>query len=193
MIALVFKYNVEHGLDFDRFVPRLRLSMLRSMRSFGRRTETNVRRIMRSAKWEKNSPPWAAVKGSSRSLYHTGHMSTTLKSRVTPGVGDVFVEVEVGWIDRAQHPRAGGAGRSIQEIIGIITTEHKWTPDEMSKAAFWAKVPKEWKKNNPPINKPQWEIPARDFMTEAANDPRIAGLFASYVAQASEQVMRARR
>jgi len=187
MIAMIVDYREVNALDPRRFDRALRRNLMIAMKVFGNKAERRVRRIMRSGKYAKNSPPWAAAKGSGRPLYHTGHMSTRIKNRVIPGVGDLFVSVEVGFLDNAPHPERGNIG--MQSLVGWLSKDQSWEPTKSQADAFWAKVPSEWKKTHAPIFKGVFESPARDFMHDALLDPVLQNTFLHYVKYATDRAL----
>ena len=190
MIAIVFDYRMQNQVDFLKLNKSLRRNLLIAMKVFGNKAERKLRKIIRSGKYEANSPPWAAAKGSNKPLYDTGHLSTTIRNKVLPGVGDVFVSVKVGWLDNKPHPERPGSKGGMQDIVGFLTTERKWEPSKSSSDAFWAKVPAEWKRANPPLFKPQWESPARDFIKDAVYDVDIQSSFILYINKATNRAIK---
>lgn len=189
MIAMTFDYRQQNAVDFKRLDRSLRRNLLISMKVFGNHAVRRLRKIMRSGKYEENSPPWKAAKGGGKVLFHTNHISTTLESDVLPGVGNILVTVKVGWLKQTPHP-ARKTSKNIQDIVEFLQEEHTWEPSWSSAKAFWAKVPSEWKKANPPMFKGVFESPARSFMTDARNDVELQTSFLHYVKQASERAMK---
>jgi hypothetical protein len=189
MIAMTFDYREQNAIDFRRIDRSLRRNLLISMKVFGNKAVRRLRKIMRSGKFAENSPPWKAAKGGGKVLYHTGHTSTTLESDVLPGVGDIYVTVKVGWLKPEPHPERQTKG-TIQDIIAFHQKEQSWEPSWSSAKAFWAQVPSEWKKTNPPMFKGVFESPKRDFMTTAKNDVELQGSFLHYVKYASERALK---
>lgn len=189
MIAMTFDYRERNAIDFRRIDRSLRRNLLISMKVFGNKAVRRLRKIIRSGSYAENSPPWAAVKGSGKSLYHTGHTLTTLESDVIPGVGNIYVSVEVGWTKPKPHPARQTSG-SIQDIIAFHQNDVEWEPKWSSVKAFWAKVPNEWKRSNDVMFKEVWKSPKRDFMTDAKNDVELQMSFLHYVKMASERALR---
>lgn len=190
MIAMSVKYKIDNEIDYDKVVPNLARRMFINMKIVGVFTERKIRKRMLSGKYEKNTPPWAAAKGSNRSLYHTGHLSTKISSRVYPLTRNNFVRVGIGWYSNSKHPgRERGSG-GLQTIVNWITNQQSWQPTDAQRRAFWAQVPTEWKLQNPPIHKPVWESPARDFMTDVATDPQIHALFLKMIVQSTEEAFK---
>jgi len=193
MIAMKVKYTIDKELDYGKIVPNLTRRMFVNMKIVGEFTERKIRKLMMSGKYEKNTSPRAAAKDSDRSLYHTGHLSTKIKNRVFPGSGNYFVRVSVGWFTNSNHPgRERGSG-GLQTIVNWLTEKQTWQPTDAQRRAFWAQVPAEWKLNNPPIHKPTWESPARDFMTEVATDPQVHALFLKMIVKSTEEIFKGKR
>lgn len=155
--------------NYNKIISSLRRNLLIKMKVFGNAAERDMRKRLKSGKYAENSPPWAKAKGGGKVLYNTGHLSTKIKNRVIPGVGPVFVSVEVGFLDNTKHPNRQSKG-SIQDIAKFLTGNQSWEPKRSSVKAFWAKVPKEWKAANPPLFKDTWTSPERDFVKGSPYD-----------------------
>jgi len=189
MIAMTLDYRKVNPVDLSRVNASFRRNLLISMKVFGNKAVRRLRKIMRSGKFAENSPPWKAAKGGGKVFFHTNHLSTLLESDVRPGVGNIYVTVEVGWPKAQPHP-ARETSKNVQEIVEFLQEEHTWEPSWSSAKAFWAQVPSEWKKANPPMFKGVFKSPARSFMTVARNDVELQASFLHYVKYASERALK---
>lgn len=190
MLQYVTTYVVKNKIQYEDVALQIKKNMVINMGHFGFHVQRKMRQVIRSGAFKENSPPWAAAKGGSRPLYHTGHLSTSIKTMIVPGVGDIFLTVKVGWFSNKPHPERPGPKGGMQDIINFLTSDRKWEPKRSSVKAFWARVPTEWKRNNPPIFKPTWESPKRDFMKHVMNDPQLLMRFNILASEAINKAMR---
>lgn len=174
-------YKIDHAVPHMEFDKRLRRNLLYTMRLFSKRTTTVVRKKLLSGKYASNSPPWMAAKDGGRSLYHTGHLSTTLRASVIGGMGNDYVYIRVGWLEDTPHPRSG---IGMQKLVGWLTGVQEWEPRRSQVKAFWAKIPKEWKDQNSPLFRQMWRSPhkgkARNFLKDVIADPQILLMVRKY-------------
>jgi hypothetical protein len=174
--------------DFTRLVPAIRRNLLITMKVFGNAAERSMRNRMRSGKYAKKSPPWAAATAGRPVLYNTKHLSTLIKNRVVPGAGPIFCSVEVGFLDPVPHTDRGGG--NVQKIVENLQRETSWNPTQEQADAFWAKIPPEWKNANTPFFKEEWTSPARPFIRDTAYDPAMIALLHKHVDHAIERALK---
>ena len=186
------KHSVKNDIQFESVSKRLKQILPIEMAIFNKRAERKMRQILKAGQYKQNSPPWARAKGSARPLYHTGHLSTMIKGRIIPGTGDIYIMVELGWLDNKPHPERPGSKGGLQDIIAFLTKKREWQPRRSSVKAFWARVPNEWKRSNPPQFKETWVSPKRDFMTDVWKNADIQMHFRMAVGRAVSKALSGR-
>jgi hypothetical protein len=190
------KYEKEGFDDWNNFVHKLKKNLQGPMSAFGNFTSRKIRKMLLhgSRLFAKNSPPWAAAKGTRRPLYNTGHLSQSVSSKVVPGSGDTLISVEVGFLSNSVHP--DGSGKTVKEIANILAAGASWTPapirDKGSpRRAFWAKVGDKynWKEKGS-VRHAVYFMPKRDFFGKILGDPVVNDLFAKKIDQATKRTLK---
>lgn len=151
---------------------------------FSKRLENEIKASIKRNRPPKQSPVWAAAKGSKTTLFYTGFFRDNVVGRVRPGTGNLIALAEGGHFDNIAHPQ--GSGLVLPKLASVQLEGRSFKPTLAMRRAFWAKVGGQYKKEVVP--KETWVIPPRDYLTPIMRNSRFVSLFHAAVKRAEKMV-----
>lgn len=185
-----FAYKYDH-MEFTKFVPQLKKELIKAIGVFGRRASGKgalglQRHLERASGYAPNNPWWKEAKGKKRVFYDTGFWRSKPTYKILPGVGDILIAIEIGFVGPIAHPSPRQSGNfNVQRIATFLTQGATWTPTPRQRKAFWARVRRRGVKDfSGVIPKKTYESKPRDFVTKHLMSPKVKQLFMQYIDKA---------
>lgn len=187
MVPYVIEFRIDGFNEYGQVLPNLKREVMIALLPLSKRIEVEIKASIGRNRPPINSAVWlsAPEKQGKPTLYNTGFLKESVKSRVVPGRGDLIAKAEAGHFDKVQHPD----GRTtVDRIANLMNVGATYVPTPAQRRAFWAKVGGLQNYTGPIELREQWQIPVRDYLTPIMRNTRIKHQFKLALERASKAV-----